>query len=83
MLTTAMYVTESQAAQILDLLTFSDVREELWLRPFVYVDEDEVAIFVSTLKAPNLLRSIEQWMKIGGLDLDCMGPPPGVLYGEA
>jgi hypothetical protein len=62
------------AAQILDLLTFSEVREELWLRPFVYVDEDEVAVLVSALSGPNLLRSIEQWMKVGGLDLDRRGP---------
>jgi hypothetical protein len=73
-LTTAMQVTARQAALILDLLTFSDLREELWLRPFVCVDEEKLAVLVSALKAPNLLRSIEQWMKVGGLNLDRRGP---------
>lgn len=72
-LTASMPITEDQAEQLLDLLTFSNVREELWLRPFVRVDNETVAILVSALKAPNLLRSIEQWMKVGGFDLDRRG----------
>lgn len=72
-LTAAMPITGDQAEQILDLLTFSDVREDLWLRPFVRIDAETVAIVVSALKSPNLLRSIEQWMKVGGFDLDRRG----------
>lgn len=72
-LSASMSITNDQAKLILELLTFSDVREELWLRPFVRVNEETVAMLVTALKAPNLLRSIEQWMNIGGLDMDRRG----------
>jgi hypothetical protein len=63
------------AEGIVDTLTLTGTpKEEIWFRPFVPVEDDKLSVFTPALAAPNLLRSIEEWLRLGGLDLGIRGP---------
>lgn len=62
------------AQKVLAALTLSgSPREDIWHRPFVPLDS-KLAPLVVALTAPNLMRSIEEWLRAGGLDLGKRGP---------
>lgn len=68
-------VPKAQADDIVSILTLSGTpREEIWFRPFVPLGDDKMAVFAPALSAPNLLRSIEEWLRVGGIDLSLRGP---------
>lgn len=63
-----------RAAAIVDLLTFSSTpRDDIWRKPFVPIDPTNVTLLIHVLRSPNLVRMIEFWMKIGGIDLGARG----------
>lgn len=49
-------------------------RNSLWQAPFVASGKDDLLPVLPALGSPNPFRSIEQWMALGGLDLDVRGP---------
>jgi hypothetical protein len=53
----------------LELLTWRGVRDSLWHRPLVPIDERRVVMVQPAARAPNLRRSIEYWLAEGGNDL--------------
>ena len=67
-------VSTHTATEILSALTMKGTpREEAWFRPFIPVSADKLALIVGALAVPNLLRSIEEWLRVGGLDLGSRG----------
>jgi hypothetical protein len=67
------------ATAIVDTLTLTGTpREEIWFRPFVPVSGNKLTFVVAALRFPNVLRSIEEWLRFGGLDLGARG----VLFEE-
>lgn len=63
------------AKQILSLLRFDpDPRCELWSHPLVEVSPGRYTLVVAPLLYGNVLRCVEHWMRIGGLDLSSRGP---------
>lgn len=59
---------------IINFLTFSaEQQDELWVRPFVKLDEENVTPVLTCLRAPNPLRMVEKWMKYGKLELQSKG----------
>ena len=64
-------LTEEIAGLVIDKLTFDGtVRDDLWRRPFVATgDGDDLCFVTSALAAPNLIRSIEEWLRESGVDL--------------
>src|SRR5262249_16854189 len=62
------------ATAIVDALTLTGTpREEIWFRPFVPLDGNKLTFVVAALRFPNVLRSIEEWLGFGGLDLGARG----------
>lgn len=61
------------AKSIIKFLTFDPNSEsELWSNPFISID-DKLYPLVSPLLHGNLVRNVEIWMKLGGLDLSERG----------
>jgi len=55
-------------------MTWRNVRDSLWHRPFVELGTPrEVAIVLPALRSPNLRRSIEYWLSEGGSELSARG----------
>jgi hypothetical protein len=58
----------------LDLFFFKgNVREDPWFRPIIQLPNEECTVIIPGLTVPNLIRSIESWMRDGGLDLSGRG----------
>ena len=59
---------------IFSLFIFSGAgNEDFWLRPIIPYSKDEYLFIFSSTMVPNLIRSIESWMKIGGIELSTRG----------
>ncbi len=70
----AFNLTDKQAAEVLKLFTFSGKScEDLWLKPFIPINEKQYTIMFAPLTCTSRLRCIEQWMVDGGLSLDKRG----------
>lgn len=65
--------SKSELEVILDLFTFSDIREDPWQRPLVNTSDGNYLAIVPALTDPNLIRSVEGWMRTGGIELDVRG----------
>jgi hypothetical protein len=66
--------TAEHADAILDLFTFGRTpADELWLTPLVPVDDGLMVPALAPLTSPNLLRSQEHWLKVGGFAMDLRG----------
>jgi hypothetical protein len=67
-------LSHSKCNEIIKFLTFSkSQKEEIWARPFVECDSLFLAPVLGCILYSNPLRMIEQWMKLGGLDLAARG----------
>ncbi|KAF0141399.1 MAG: hypothetical protein FD122_1647 [Stygiobacter sp.] len=74
LISSVISVTRTDSMRIIEFLTYSGNNEdELWIKPFYKVDDD-LYFSCGTLMFPNLLRSIEHWMKNGGIELSDKGP---------
>jgi hypothetical protein len=51
------------------LTTASDSRAELWAKPLVAIDEKRFLMIWAPLVLGNISRTVELWMKEGGLDI--------------
>lgn len=70
----ATKLSAEQVSLVLRLFTFSgDVRDDPWLKPLIPLGKEKYTAIISALTFPNLIRSIESWMKEGKLDLDKRG----------
>jgi len=70
----ALEVGTKLAEKLIDVLsTKATARQELWFNPIVPV-EGGVSLLAPALISPNLLRSIEEWLRVGGADLSERGP---------
>lgn len=68
-LQSALKIKLKLARYILDIFTFSwKTREDLWLKPIIKT-ETKTLLLIEPLLSGNLLRDIEYWIKIGGLDM--------------
>ncbi|MBX3006952.1 MAG: hypothetical protein KF816_02890 [Melioribacteraceae bacterium] len=66
-------VNSSDSKKIIEIFTYNGNNEdELWTKPFVEYKERLYFIY-GTLLMPNLLRSLESWIKCGGFDLSERG----------
>lgn len=66
----ALDMSRIQSKRVIDILTFSGIaKDDLWLKPFVPVNESEVTLIEGVLSASNPLRLIDYWMKEGNIDL--------------
>ena len=69
-----IYLDYSQALTVVDLLTFKgNPRDDLWYRPLIDLGEDDMTMIITCMQYPNLLRSLEQWMREGKLKMDERG----------
>lgn len=67
-------INRVQAKQALQLFTFSGTpREDMWFKPFIPVNNNQLTAITITLEFPNLLRSIDYWMKEGDILLNDRG----------
>ena len=67
-------INREESKSIIEFLTYCGNHEdELWIRPFYRIDDD-LYFSCGALMFPNLLRSIEHWMKNGGIELSDKGP---------
>ncbi|MCI5191739.1 MAG: hypothetical protein D3915_01220 [Candidatus Electrothrix sp. AU1_5] len=58
----------------INTLTFSgSVRDDIWHKPIIPISDSVVTFVLPALMVPNLIRSIEYWMKTGGIDLSVRG----------
>ena len=63
-----------KAKEIIRALTFSgELKGELWCRPIVEIDTKNRIIAFLPVKNGHQLRTIELWMKFGGIDLSERG----------
>lgn len=70
----ATVLSESKASSIVNLFIFhGDVRTDPWFRPVIPLSEERCTVLIPALTVPNLVRSIESWMKAGGIDLSERG----------
>lgn len=66
-------ITSEQAIKIIELITFREEQEnakyydDLWERPLVKVNEDQLTIIIKALKVPELSRFVRKWLEEGGL----------------
>jgi hypothetical protein len=71
----ALGLDAHKARAAVEALTFpNDARSDLWLFPFVEAGNEKLAVLYDVLGSPNLMRSVEHWLKTGGLDLEARGP---------
>jgi hypothetical protein len=69
----ALNVNTKIAYKIIDLFLYNGKNEEeLWTTPF-YEYQDKLYFAFGTLLLPNLLRSLENWIKKSGFDLSKRG----------
>lgn len=70
----ATKIKEIKVASIIDLFTFDgNVRSDPWFKPIVPISDEKYTALIPALVVPNLIRSIEFWMKVGGIDLSERG----------
>lgn len=69
-------ITSEQAIKIIELITFRELQEnnklqkkydDLWERPLVKVNEEQLTIVIKALKLPELSRFVRKWLEEGGL----------------
>jgi hypothetical protein len=73
-LTEGLGISSEMSRSIIEFLTFSaEQSEELWARPFVKLDEENVTPVLTCLVTPNPLRMVEKWMRYGKLELQSKG----------
>jgi hypothetical protein len=64
----------SKAKSIVKALTFSgQLRGELWCKPIIEINDKNRIIAFLPVKTGHHLRTIELWMKFGGIDLSTRG----------
>jgi hypothetical protein len=69
---TGLHYKKIEAA--INLFLFSGTtRHDPWFKPIVPLSNNECTVIVPALTVPNLIRSIESWMKEGGLVLSDRG----------
>jgi len=74
MISSALKISLEDAENIVKAFTFSgNVRQDLWHSPLIEVDSRKITLIIHALLYPNVLRSVEHWMTIGGLPLDRRG----------
>jgi len=67
-------LSQSKASSIVNLFIFDgDVRTDPWFKPVIPLSEERCTVLIAALTVPNLIRSIESWMKAGGIDLSERG----------
>jgi len=67
-------LSQSKASSIVNLFLFDgNVRTDPWFKPLIPLSEERCTVLIPALSAPNLIRSIESWMKAGGIDLTRRG----------
>lgn len=49
------------------------VRQDPWFKPIVSISDHECTVLIPSLTVPNLIRSIESWMKDGGINMSERG----------
>jgi len=60
--------------KIVNFLTRKDeIDSDMWTRPFVQMSNSDLSFVLPTLTSQNLVRTIEYWMKEGGVDLKVRG----------
>jgi len=57
----------------LEAMTWRNRHDSLWHRPLVRLDSSRVVPVLPALISPNLQRSVEYWLKEGGIDLGARG----------
>lgn len=63
-----------KVSSILNFLTFSgNVRDDPWVKPLISIGNGSFVIIIVSLRSPNLVRSIEHWMRDGGINLEKRG----------
>jgi hypothetical protein len=66
-------INSEQASKILQLMMFRNNRDDLWTRPLIEVDEDNLTAIFTALESPNLSRVVSEWMHEGGLKISDKG----------
>lgn len=67
-------LSQSKASSIVNLFVFDgNVRTDLWFKPLIPLSEGRCTLLIPAVTAPNLIRSIESWMREGGIDLTKRG----------
>lgn len=65
--------SSEQAAALINILLLKNHTDEPWLKPLIKIDGQHVGLVLAPLIVPNLIRSIEHWMEVGGIDLNRRG----------
>jgi hypothetical protein len=73
-LSKATNMTRKICEKALDRFIFQgNFNDDIWLRPLIPLDKDKLLFVIPAVTVPNLLRSIEKWMKVEQMRLDERG----------
>lgn len=66
--------THDESRRIIKFFTYKPQPScELWVKPLIKLDDDQIIPLLSPLLSGNILRTMERWMKEAGLDLGSRG----------
>lgn len=66
-------LSEPKCRGLLRALCRDDLSDEIWLRPLEKIDGDQYVLASGPVQAPNYVRLIEYWARVGGLRLEERG----------
>lgn len=70
----ATSMSYDRVSKAVELFSYSgSAKQDPWVTPLIPISSKECCVIIPALTVPNLIRSIENWMKEGGFDLSTRG----------